>query len=133
MREIKYIVLHCTATPLNTTVHSIQNYWRNHLGWRNPGYHYLIEKDGKVHNLQPIEKPSNGVAGYNANSVHLATIGGQLLDDRTLAQKHVMHDLVRQLKKRFPDAEILGHRDFPNVAKACPRYNAKEWFENHLK
>ena len=47
-RDIKYLVVHCTATPKNTTIKSIQNYWKNNLGWKNVGYHYIIESNGNI-------------------------------------------------------------------------------------
>lgn len=132
MREIKYIVIHCTATPLNTTLQSIQNHWRNVLGWKSPGYHLLIAANGMIHELQPLEKPANGVRGYNAHSIHVSTIGGHKVDDRTAAQKDKLWFTIKALKAMYPNAEILGHRDFHNVAKSCPRYNAKEWFDTYI-
>ena len=132
MRRIDFIVVHCTATPLTTTVESIQRYWKNVLGWVNPGYHYMIELNGKKHQLQPLDKPTNGVRGWNANSIHIATIGGHKVDDRTPKQKTELYFLIKALQYKYPNAKLRGHRDFPNVAKACPRYNAVEWFENYI-
>lgn len=138
MRSIKYIVLHCTATPQTATIQSIQNYWRNTLGWKSPGYHYIIKPDGEVVNLQPIEKVSNGVAGYNSNSIHISYIGGvdskgRPWDNRTAEQKREQLRLLVVLKKRFPDAEIKGHRDFlvPGSAKwkDCPSFDVAEWLK----
>jgi N-acetylmuramoyl-L-alanine amidase len=130
MRTITHIVVHCTATPQTTTVQSIQRYWRDNLKWRSPGYHFLIEANGTVHNLQPINLPSNGVAGHNANSIHVSYIGGvngqRAVDNRTEAQKNALLTILRDLKKQFPNAIIQGHRDFPRVAKACPSFDAKK-------
>lgn len=127
MREVKYIVIHCTATPQNTTIQSIQNHWRNVLGWKSPGYHYIYTAKGKEVQLQDISKPTNGVKGYNANSIHLSYIGGKLTDDRTEAQKVAMKNRVIELLKQFPDAEVLGHCDFTGVVKSCPNFNVKKW------
>jgi N-acetylmuramoyl-L-alanine amidase len=132
MRRIDFIVLHTTATPLTTTVESIKSHWRNVLGWKTVGYHFIIEANGKVHELQPLDKPTNGVKGYNANSIHIATIGGHKVDDRTPKQKTELYFLIKVLQQKFPNAKLLGHRDFPNVAKSCPRYNAEEWFTNYI-
>jgi N-acetylmuramoyl-L-alanine amidase len=130
MRTINHIVVHCTATPQTTTVASIQRYWRENLKWKSPGYHFLIEANGTVHNLQPITLPSNGVAGHNANSIHVSYIGGvngqRAVDNRTEAQKTALLTILRDLKKQFPRAIIQGHRDFPRVAKACPSFDAKK-------
>lgn len=133
MREIRYIAIHTTATPQNTKVSSIQNYWKNSLGWRSPGYHKLIEANGTVHTLAPDSAITNGVAGFNSNSLHVSYIGGvdakgRPVDNRTEAQKIAMLKVVAEWKEKYPDAIVQGHRDFPNVAKACPCFDAKEWW-----
>ena len=123
-REIKYLVVHCTATPKNTTIKSIQNYWKNNLGWSSPGYAYIIESNGNVVQLADESKITNGVAGYNSLSIHISYIGGQFKDDRTPEQKESIVKLLNKLKGKYPNAKIQGHRDFPNVRKTCPQFNA---------
>ena len=125
MREIKYIAVHCTATSQNVKVETILKNWKA-KGWKRPGYHYLIDKDGVIHNLHPEEQFSNGVKGYNMQTINVCYIGGLKVDDRTDAQKAIMLGLLKHLKGKYPNALIQGHRDFPNVNKACPRFNAKE-------
>lgn len=132
MREIRYIVLHCTAGPQTQTVETIQNYWKKNLHWTAPGYHHLIRPDGSVADLQPIESPSNGVAGYNHNSIHISYIGGvdkynKPLDNRTEEQKQSQIELLKKYYAMFPEAVIQGHRDFPGVKKACPSFDVKKW------
>lgn len=134
MRTIKHIVLHCTATPQNATVEGIQKYWKNTLGWKSPGYHYIIKPDGTIVNLLPIDQVSNGVAGHNHDSINISYIGGvdakgQPLDNRTMEQKASQIQLITDLKKKFPKADVLGHRDFPGVKKACPSFDVKQWLE----
>lgn len=95
-----------------------------------PGYHFITKADGEVVNLLPIEQVSNGVKGYNSVSINVCYIGGidekgKPKDTRTPAQKESLLKVLRQLKKQFPNAQIQGHRDFPNVAKACPSFDAK--------
>jgi len=140
MREIKYIVCHTTATDQDATVEGIKRFWRNNLGWKNPGYHFLIEADGKIHNLHPIEGIANGVRGHNSHSIHISYIGGKYKDDRTEAQKEAITAVVRTMKAMYPEAEILGHRDLSpdedgdgiiqpdEWTKTCPRFDAGEEF-----
>jgi len=135
-REIKYIVVHCTATPPDTTIESILRYWREHLGWKNPGYHYIIKRDGQIVNIFPEDQSSNGVKGFNQNAVHISYIGGvdknnQAFDNRTNAQRHAMFTKLIDLSEKYPDATILGHRDFPGVTKLCPSFDVKEWLSNY--
>jgi N-acetylmuramoyl-L-alanine amidase len=130
MRTIHHIVIHCTATASTASVAAIQRYWREQLKWKSPGYHYLIEADGTTHQLQPDHLPANGVRGHNANSIHVSYIGGidangKPIDNRTLKQKAALIGQIKWLKQLYPDAIVQGHRDFPNVAKACPSFDAK--------
>lgn len=125
MRDIQYIVAHCTATDQDATPEAILRYWRERRGWKNPGYHYLIDKDGKIHQLQDEDKIANGVRGFNQVSIHVCYIGGKYYDDRTDMQKAIMLGLMKDLRGRYPNAKIQGHRDFPNVHKSCPRFDAE--------
>ncbi|HFK5562065.1 TPA: N-acetylmuramoyl-L-alanine amidase [Elizabethkingia anophelis] len=147
MRTIKYIVLHCTASPQKQTVEQILAFFKNVKKWRNPGYHYIIRPDGSYVNTCPIENIANGVAGHNANSIHISYIGGidakgKGIDNRTTAQKATQVKLLTELKKKFPNAEILGHRDLsPDLnhdgiiqpwewVKECPSFDVRNWLKS---
>lgn len=135
-REIKYIVVHCTATPTTATIDAIKAYWRNNLRWKNNGYHYIIKRDGTVEQITQESQVANGVAGFNKHSIHLSYIGGVdehniPTDNRSQAQKEAMFNLIVKLHNRYPNAEIKGHRDFPNVHKACPSFDVKKWLNGY--
>lgn len=135
-RIIKYIVVHCTATPTDTTIESIKRYWKEEKKWNNPGYHYIIKRNGEIVQLQNENLIANGVAGYNANAVHISYIGGidknsNPIDNRTPAQVRVMFDKLVELSEKYPAARILGHRDFPEVKKACPSFDVKKWLQDY--
>ena len=87
----------------------------------------MIDKEGKKHYLQPFDLPTNGVKGFNSNAIHISYIGGKDIDDRTDLQKEA---IIRAIKEALvyskPHIPIIkGHRDFPNVAKSCPRFDAQ--------
>ena len=141
MRNIKYIAVHCTAGHQTQTIASLRGEFRQR-GWVNPGYHYVIDVSGKVTQLLPDDKVSNGVRGYNSVTVNVAYMGGiddrgRPVDNRTEAQKHSLRSLLKLLHGRYPNACIQGHRDFsPDLnrdgrisrdewIKACPCFDAK--------
>jgi len=130
MRIIKYIVIHCTATQPNTKKESILNYWKNTLKWKSVGYHRLIDANGIIHELANYDQITNGVKGYNSESIHFSYIGGideagRPKDTRTIKQKESLLYLVQKAKKKYPEAIVLGHKDFKGVVKACPSFDAK--------
>ena len=137
IRDIKYIVVHCTATPPNTTIESIKRFWKEQRGWGDtPGYHFLIERSGAIVPLLDLDKNSYGVYHHNSSCVSLAYIGGidkegKPLDNRSEAQKHAMFNLIVSLTEKYPKAEVLGHRDFPDAKKACPCFDVKSWLRDY--
>lgn len=134
MRTIKYIAVHCTAGNQRATVADLMAEFRR-KGWKHPGYHYLVTADGAIHQLLDDAKVSNGVKGWNYCTVNVAYTGGvdtsrkslPPTDNRTAAQKAGMASLVRLLRKRYPQAVVQGHRDFPGGAKACPSFDVAGW------
>lgn len=138
MRTITHIVLHCTASPQTQTVDEILAYWKRPVaqggrGWALPGYHLMIPPNGVTRRLVPDETPSNGVAGHNLHALHVSYIGGvdahgNPLDNRTPAQVAEQIRIIRRWLAQYPDAVVLGHRDFPGVTKACPSFDARAWW-----
>ena len=134
MRPINRIVLHTTASSTEATAASVLRYFREVKKWRNPGYHVIIERDGTPVYTHPFEQVANGARGYNADSIHVAYIGGidergKPTDNRTEQQKQTMAELVEDLLGLFPGAEVVGHRDLPGVRKACPCFDVSEWLK----
>ncbi|MFW2137107.1 N-acetylmuramoyl-L-alanine amidase [Chryseobacterium sp. TY4] len=135
MRAINYIAVHCSATPPTATVSSIQKYWKEKLKWKSPGYHVIVKPNGDAVELLPIDQASNGVKGYNSQTINISYIGGidakgKPTDTRTPEQKATILRYLTTWKKMFPKAIIQGHRDFPNVQKACPSFDAKNEYKN---
>jgi len=128
MREINYIVVHCTASIPTATVDAIRREWKE-LGWQLPGYHYIIDSKGIVTQLADCSQVVNGVFGKNKNSVHVAYIGGQHTDNRTIQQKAALICTLKSLLRAFPTAIIVGHRDLSNT-KLCPQFNVMEEYSN---
>ena len=139
MRQIKRIFVHCTAGSQRKTIDDLKEEFHR-KGWQHPGYHYVIDINGGVHQLLAIEEVSNGVQGYNSTAINIAYIGGidchgKPIDNRTPAQKDAMVLLLHKLKQRFPDAKIMGHRDIwgsdsRKWKKWCPCFNAIEEYKN---
>lgn len=134
MRQIKEIIIHCSATPegRDITVDTIRQ-WHKQRGFRDIGYHYIIYRDGSVHVGRLESQQGAHCTGHNANSIGICYIGGmerdmsEPKDTRTLAQCKALVDLCRELKRKYPSATIHGHNEFAN--KACPSFNVRQWKE----
>lgn len=134
MRKIDYIAVHCTAGSQRQTIDGLWAEFRR-KGWKNPGYHYVVETDGRVTQLLDDERVSNGVKGWNSRILNVAYLGGidaagRPTDNRTNAQKNSLLRLLRLLKKRYPDAVIQGHRDFSPDLNGDGRVTRNEWVKD---
>lgn len=148
-KKVKYLVLHCTATPegRNVTGADIKRWHMSPVskggrGWSRPGYTDLFKLDGTVERIVANNEDAyvdgweltNGAAGYNAISRHVVYAGGVAKDGktpkdtRTPAQKEAMRKYVLDFHKRHPDVIILGHRDL-GANKACPSFDVKAWLK----
>jgi N-acetylmuramoyl-L-alanine amidase len=114
-RKIKKIFVHCTASRQSWSVDALLKEFRA-KGWHYPGYHWVVTADGKRTQLMTEDLPSNGVKGHNFDSVNVAYMGGisrtgKAIDNRTDEQKAGLRQLLKELRQRYPDAKIMGHRD----------------------
>jgi N-acetylmuramoyl-L-alanine amidase len=143
------IVVHCSATPPSADIGAREIralhegstdrsvIWNGNFiackGWSDIGYHYVLPRGtlpqlGRQQNLQGAH-----VRGYNQTSLGICLVGG--IDEEghpdcnyTRNQWTRLENLVRALLSIYPNCEVLGHRDFPGVTKACPVFDVKAWW-----
>lgn len=131
MRFIDYIVVHCSATREHQEFDAQDiDAWHKKRGWLGCGYHYVVLLDGTVQMGRPERMAGAHVKGYNHNSIGICYIGGldangKPKDTRTPQQKQALKKLIASQKRKFPKAQVKGHRDFPKVKKDCPCYDAE--------
>lgn len=133
MRQIKQIIVHCSATRegRNHTIADIER-WHKEQGYREVGYHYVIHLDGTIHTGRKEEEIGAHCLGKNATSIGICYIGGlnaygEPKDTRTDKQKAALLTLLKKLKQKYPKAKVYGHRDF--AKKDCPCFDAKEEYK----
>lgn len=143
MREYKYFVIHCMASPphVNFTKQGIVNIFKQ-KGWRQVGYRQVINADGTFYEFTEdngdkfiqSNEITNGVRGFNTISQHISYAGGvdengKPKDTRTLSQYLTMIDLVLEEIERHPNILIVGHNQFKNVNKACPSFDVPKFLD----
>lgn len=130
MRELQYIVLHCSATPVSMEVGAAEiRKWHQERGWKDIGYHFVIKLSGKLEYGRPLQKIGAHVAGHNAKSIGICYVGGlegkKPKDTLNAKQEKTLRDLIATLRNRFGPLELWGHNDFTN-AKACPSFKVSK-------
>jgi|SRR5215217_6495392 len=142
-----YIVVHCAATPPTSDIGKAEiDRWHRAQGWLMIGYHFVIRRDGTLETGRAVDAIGSHVAGYNSTSIGISLVGGVDAKGRpennfTSAQFAALAELLIDLKAKYPNAQILGHRDFSpdknkdgkitsnEWMKACPSFDVREWLK----
>lgn len=127
MKEVLYLVLHCSSTRVSqkVTVDDIDR-WHRARGWAGGcGYHWVVLQDGTIQAGRSEKFAGAHVKHYNQHAIGICYVGGvddkgNYADTRTPEQKAALWFLLKDLKQSYPNAKIVGHRDFPHVRKLCP-------------
>lgn len=129
MLPIRFVTIHCAATPEGKHFSAAQITAMDVLRFRQPSYHWVIELDGNTVATLPEHVRGAHVAGHNTGNIGVCYVGGVARDGRTPkdtrtpAQTEALHVLISALRARYGDVDVLGHRDWPGVAKACPCFD----------
>ncbi len=147
MARLKYLVIHCTATPEGREVSSGDiRHWHcdpkpKGNGWKQVGYTDMFHLNGGVERLADNNEDAevdpweitNGAKGFNSVSRHIVYVGGvdknfQPKDTRTEAQKAAMEKYVKNFHRKHPEVRIIGHRQL-NASKTCPSFSVPRWLQ----
>ena len=115
-----YIILHHTAATQGT-VQAIHNYHVNGRGWKGIGYNFYVRKDGSIYQGRPEWAVGAHATGYNDKSIGVCAEGNFEAEKMPEAQKQAIIELMRELKQKYPNAQIKRHKDF--AATSCPGKN----------
>ena len=124
-RPNKLIVHHTGGTnnnPLADTsdqTFEIVDAYHRSLGWGKIGYHYFIEKDGKITQGRLDTEVGAHTIGQNDSSLGICLAGNFDLTIPTIAQTSALKQLLIQKMDAFniPSSKIFPHRVF--AKKTC--------------
>lgn len=127
MRQINKLIIHCSDTPVSLDIgaNEIRLWHTRDNGWSDIGYHYVIRRNGEIELGRAEETVGAHVLGHNYDSLGICLIGGRPEGDFTPEQWTSLESLIKELRCKYPDAAIHGHRDFSS--KTCPTFDAQAW------
>lgn len=140
MTEIKYVVIHCSATDkpeqwpfkavkhLHTASPEEKIIWgryetRGH-NWTDIGYHYYIERSGEIKKGRADNVQGSHCIFVNSHSLGICLAGN---DEFTHEQIGSLMNLIKDLRIKYGDFILCGHRDL-DVHKTCPNFDVKGSF-----
>lgn len=145
MRQIKKIILHCSALGYGNAKQI--DGWHRKKGWDGIGYHYVVcngltefngeydvKLDGKIETGRPLERPGAHCEGNNYDSIGVCLIGK---DKFTHLQIESLLTIIERMRERFGKIAIYGHYEMKSgikQGKTCPNIDMvefrKEWSLN---
>lgn len=124
MRQIKQIILHCSATPdyMDIGASTIKKWHVDDNGWSDIGYHYVIRRNGEIEKGRPDRLPGAHARGANRNSIGVCWIG---IDNPSPEQEKSMFSLIHFLMGKYSVKveNVVGHREAVKTSKTCPNLN----------
>ena len=80
----------------------------------NVSTHFMIERDGTIHQLMPLNIMARHVIGLNYSSIGIENVGGEgFVDNLTQEQLTSNILLIKWLKEKIPSIEYLvGHHEY---------------------
>ena len=133
-RRIDWIVVH-TAAAYDTArrrviYQSVEDLRRYHIesnGWRDIGYHWVVEENGAVMPGRPESEPGAHVGGFNAHTLGICVTGHGDFAPFTALQLGALVRLAARLcrEHKLTGLRVIGHREAPQhgappTAKTCP-------------
>lgn len=80
----------------------------------NVSTHFMVERDGTIHQLMPLNFMGRHVIGLNYSSIGIENVGGAgYKEDLTVEQLSANIFIANYLKKKFPSIEyVVGHHEY---------------------
>lgn len=118
------ITIHCSVTPNGKYIDPeiIRKDHVNNRGFDNIGYHVLIQPDGEVQAVRPLNEVGAHVAGHNTGNIGICLIGSEKFTIKQFdSLRYQIDSLIQCLSiKKW---EIYTHNMFDTAikqGKKCP-------------
>ena len=122
MRSVNLVVIHCSDSDhaYHDNVSTIRKWHVEENGWSDIGYHYFIQKNGRLNICRPISIKGSHVRAYNSASIGIC-LSGKSINRFSTAQLDTLNGLLLNLIRIFDlDVfDVVGHCELDNN-KTCP-------------
>ena len=137
MQNITHIVLHYSATFEDQDI-GARKITEWHKARRPPfrtiGYHEVVRLDGRREAGRPWHQVGAHVGGQNSGKLGICYVGGLKRatgkdvghNTMTKAQEATVIEIIREMLKRWPNAQVVGHRDLASTQ--CPGFDVPAWW-----
>lgn len=123
------ITVHCTATKNGESVPiSRIRQWHLDKGWKDIGYHVVIDVDGSVNLGRPFVEQGAHVEGENEGNIGLCLVGtDKFTPEQWRSLKRQLDNLI--IAFNLNEWDLHTHREWPSAAKqgkTCPGFTTSQ-------
>jgi N-acetyl-anhydromuramyl-L-alanine amidase AmpD len=92
----------------------------NQRGWGDIGYHYVIDRSGRIWEARPIQYQGAHVASNNENNLGIMVLGNFDKQQPTDAQMATLRQALIRFRKTYnvPVSRVYTHQEI--TPTACP-------------
>lgn len=130
---VKYIVVHCSDSPNSSDDQRVDtaadiHRWHVKKKFDGIGYHYVIGEGGNIEKGRPDYWRGAHCKGFNHCSIGICMVG---IDEFSPEQLRNCEIILVGLLNKFPNAEVVGHRDL-DPSRDCPGFDVQYWWSNRF-
>lgn len=117
------------GTPLSSTAEGASKarldlIRRAHVGqgWSDIGYHFAIDRGGRVWQCRPLEWEGAHVKHHNPGNIGILVAGNFMIERPTTAQLDALNSFVNMTRRTYgiPVSRVRTHCEWKDAATSCP-------------
>lgn len=126
-QPIRRLIVHHSASTLNTTVRMIRSWHVHERGWADIGYHFIVLADGRIEQGRPLPYRGAHARGANHDSIGICLVGNNPQPDNSWTPEQVesLRRFWDAAQVLYPGIELYGHRDVASGTE-CPGLDVRE-------
>jgi hypothetical protein len=136
MRPVRYITVHHTAGPVFVAsgrrdtaarLDDIRRYHQDDRGWGDIGYHFAVDRAGRVWECRPLSYQGAHVRYYNESNLGVVALGNFDEQQPSPAQLDGLRRHVQGLMRtyRVPISRLRTHQEW--APTACPGRSLQQY------
>lgn len=130
MAKVNTIIIHHSAST-GQSINSLAQFHIDARGWPAIAYHFAVGWDGKVYQLNDVNRKSYHAEGWNTKAIGVCLIGNYQKNELPDAALKSTLRLTMYLQDKYRLPVVLFHRD--TKATLCPGDHAVEALRLALK
>lgn len=117
------VVVHHSAMLPTEGPRDIQYVHMHRRSFLDIGYHFVIDREGRIYEGRSLTRHGAHVSGHNAGTLGIVLTGNYEILEPMPIQRMRLKGLIQTLQRQYPITHLAGHGDFAPGKTLCPGKN----------